>query len=49
VIDDISRYTAPNSAFNAFVFETNRGTQVWFLPTMDDFENRLGALKTGGG
>jgi hypothetical protein len=48
VVGDISRYTAASSAFNDFVFETNRGAQAWFLSTMDDFESRLAALKTVG-
>jgi hypothetical protein len=48
VVGDISRYTAASSAFNDFVLETNRGAQVWFVSTMDDFKTRLAALKTVG-
>ena len=46
VVGDISSYTAASPAFNDFVVEANRGSQMWFLPTIDNFEDRLAAVKS---
>ena len=32
IIGDISEYVAASDALRDFVWESNRGTQVWFLP-----------------
>jgi hypothetical protein len=34
VLGDVSQYVADSKAFHDFVYETNRGTQVWFLPDL---------------
>jgi hypothetical protein len=41
IIGDISRYTEESSSFRAFVYESNRGDQVWFLPSIEEFNRRL--------
>jgi len=41
IVGDISRYTATSSALRDFVRESNRGTQVWFLPDVEGFCKQL--------
>lgn len=41
VLGDISRHTNHSSALRAFVEESNRGRQAWFLPSLDDLRTRL--------
>jgi hypothetical protein len=45
VLGDIARYTADSSTLRAFVDESNRGRQVWFLPGLDDLRLRLSKLE----
>ncbi|HEX4075438.1 MAG TPA: DUF4180 domain-containing protein [Candidatus Acidoferrales bacterium] len=45
IVGDISCYTEESSSLRAFVYESNRGNQVWFLPSMEDFESRLEAQR----
>lgn len=47
VVGDLSHHTEASSTLADFVVESNRGGQVWFLPTMDAVEARLAALATG--
>ena len=44
IVGDISGYLAESTALRDFVYETNRGDQVWFVPTMDVLEKRLRKL-----
>jgi hypothetical protein len=41
IVGDISRHLAESSALRAFVAESNRGKEVWFLASLDDLEQRL--------
>lgn len=45
IVGDISKYVESSRALHDFVYETNRGTQVWFLPDMAELEERLSRLK----
>lgn len=39
---DISQHIAASDSFRDFVREANRGRDFWFMPSLDDFRNRLG-------
>jgi hypothetical protein len=41
IIGDISRHIEESSALRAFVRESNRGDQIWFLPNIEEFHARL--------
>ena len=41
IVGDISRHLAQSSALRAFVNESNRGKQVWFLATREELDERL--------
>ncbi|MFJ7254228.1 DUF4180 domain-containing protein [Streptomyces sp. NPDC098085] len=41
VVGDISRHTEAGGALPDFVRESNRGTQLWFLPDIDALRTRL--------
>src|ERR1700722_6498406 len=41
IIGDISGFLAESSALRAFVNESNRGKEVWFVASRDDLEERL--------
>jgi Domain of unknown function (DUF4180) len=41
IVGDISGFLAESSALRAFVNESNRGKEVWFLETLEDLNNRL--------
>ncbi|GCE30002.1 hypothetical protein KDA_54860 [Dictyobacter alpinus] len=41
ILGDISSYVEQSSAFKAFVAETNRGTQIWFLKDLTELAARL--------
>ena len=41
ILGDISRYTTTSRSFHDFVYEANRGNQVWFLPDLQEFAGRL--------
>ena len=43
IVGDIARHVEASDALRDFVFETNRGRQVWFLPDMAELESRLAA------
>lgn len=43
IVGDISRYTAVSSALRDFVYETNRGRQLWFYATQEELDERLRA------
>ena len=41
IVGDISGFLAESSALRAFVNESNRGKEVWFLATLEDLNDRL--------
>ena len=41
ILGDISQYVAQSRAFRDFVYETNRGREVWFLADMQELTKRL--------
>jgi hypothetical protein len=43
IVGDITVRAAAGSAFESFVRESNRGRQLWFTPTLADFEAKLTA------
>ena len=43
IIGDIARHVEASTALRDFVFETNRGSQVWFLADHEELERRLGS------
>lgn len=47
ILGDVSRYAAQSRAFNDYVYETNRGNEVWFLPDMQALEDRLKRMQKG--
>ncbi|GHO56856.1 DUF4180 domain-containing protein [Ktedonobacter robiniae] len=47
ILGDISGYIAQSRAFNDYVYETNRGNDVWFLPNMQALEDRLKRIQQG--
>jgi len=46
IVGDISRHTEASSSLRAFVHESNRGNQVWFVPSMEELGSRLKARAT---
>lgn len=45
ILGDISTYMAPSSTFKAFVYETNRGAEVWFLKNLEELTERLNHMQ----
>ena len=45
ILGDISRYMTQSKALKDFVYETNRGTQVWFLMDFQELTERLNHLQ----
>ena len=41
IVGDISRHLAESSALRAFVAESNRGKDVWFVASLNDLDDRL--------
>jgi hypothetical protein len=41
IVGDTSRHLAQSSALRAFVYESNRGNEVWFLANLDELGQRL--------
>ncbi|WP_196217995.1 DUF4180 domain-containing protein [Streptomyces blattellae] len=41
VVGDIARHVAGSQALRDFVYESNRGNQLWFLSGYDDLAERL--------
>ena len=42
-VGDVTAHTAGSEALRAFIVESNRGGQVWFVADMAELESRLGA------
>jgi hypothetical protein len=45
IVGDISRHLEESSALRDFVYETNRGNQVWFVADQVELEKRLGSFQ----
>jgi hypothetical protein len=43
IVGDISQHLAESSALRDFVAETNRGSQLWFVATTQELDQRLAA------
>ena len=41
IVGDISRHLSESSALRDFVRESNRGSQIWFVATIDELSQRL--------
>jgi hypothetical protein len=41
IVGDISHHVAKSSALSAFVSESNRAGQLWFVPTKEDLIEKL--------
>jgi len=41
VLGDISEHIASSRALRDYVYETNRGDQVWFMTDMQELDQRL--------
>jgi hypothetical protein len=41
ILGDISEHVAQSRALRDFVYETNRGNQVWFLTSLQELDLRL--------
>ena len=41
IVGDISRYVAESSALKDFVYESNRGDQVWFVASIEELDGLL--------
>jgi len=41
IVGDISRHIEASSSLRAFVYESNRGNQVWFVASKEEFGRRL--------
>ena len=41
ILGDISQHVAQSRAFRDFVYETNRGNQVWFMTNLQELGDRL--------
>lgn len=41
VLGDMAEHVARSEAMASFVHESNRGTQLWFVPTLDELTERL--------
>ncbi len=49
ILGDISRHLAESAALRDFVFESNRGNQIWFVADIPELEAKLRqAPETGG-
>lgn len=46
IVGDVSGHQARSDAFDAFVWESNRGDYAWFLPDEDALDEKL-AVRAG--
>jgi Domain of unknown function (DUF4180) len=44
IMGDISRHVANSRAFRDFVYEANKGYQVWFITNRQELDERLSTL-----
>jgi hypothetical protein len=45
ILGDISGHVAQSRALRDFVYEANRGTQVWFLTDLQELSQRLNRMQ----
>ncbi len=45
IVGDISRHLAESSSLRAFVYEANRGSYLWFAPTVEELDQRMQSLQ----
>lgn len=45
ILGDISRYVEQSRALRDFVYETNRGDQVWFMANLQELDERLNSIQ----
>jgi hypothetical protein len=43
IVGDISEYAAASSALSSYVYESNRGSQIWFVDSLSALDDRLRA------
>ncbi len=48
IVGDISRHLDESSALRAFVNESNRGKDVWFVASVEELDRRLGQAQPHG-
>jgi Domain of unknown function (DUF4180) len=41
IVGDISSYVAESESLRDFVYESNRGSQIWFVANSEELEKRL--------
>lgn len=41
IVGDISRHTEASASLRAFVYECNRGNEIWFVANIEELGNRL--------
>ncbi len=46
IVGDIASRVDESVSLRAWVTESNRGRQLWFVPTLDDLADRLAGLST---
>ncbi|MET0865551.1 MAG: DUF4180 domain-containing protein, partial [Nakamurella sp.] len=49
IMGDISAHLTGSAALRAFVVESNRGSQVWFVDDLDQLTGRLAENNAGPG
>ena len=42
IIGDVGAHVAASTAFRDFVYEANRGRDIWFVPDLDALVRKLG-------
>src|ERR1051326_1262431 len=45
ILGNIAEYVAQSNAFHDFVYESNKGTQIWFLNNLEELDKRLQRLQ----
>ena len=46
ILGDVSSYVDESDAFRDFVYESNRGNQIWFVKNHAELEQRFGSQNT---
>jgi Domain of unknown function (DUF4180) len=41
ILGDVSQYVAQSRSFRDFVYEANRGNEVWFVTSLQELDERL--------
>ena len=49
IVGDISSYVAESDSLRDFVYESNRGLQIWFVKDREELTNRLASCKAAPG